>query len=330
MATFYENFNDVGVLLLPNPNEDTGKYRQVHDNTTEGLHDILEEIKTVRKFTAAQDAVEAELGKFLDKEKPDSDTDDEALHNRGEIPCKICQSNEKENEQLLCDGCNSPFHYYCAGLDEMPPTTVDSPKWYCPDCTKAREKAAPEIGRSPDLNNSNFIIPHGTIEPQAVNTVCEELKPGEIKHLSSVDDGGIRRAVVYLQSAKHGNSWVYLTVFFGEGRSDGISRYGKFLPYHNRYGKSQSAIAPIGEKGYVTWNKRPYVGIITEINPHEKDGLTYRVNFKDGTYMICSAEHFIKPVQGITALHAHQISSDYKILNEIRLVCAAREKKFTC
>ncbi|XP_025424054.1 E3 ubiquitin-protein ligase UHRF1-like [Sipha flava] len=49
-----------------------------------------------------------------------------------ECGCTICGGKDRENEQLLCDECDNPFHISC-----LNPPLKEVPKdddWYCPSC----------------------------------------------------------------------------------------------------------------------------------------------------------------------------------------------------
>ncbi|CAI7633241.1 unnamed protein product [Penicillium glandicola] len=60
-------------------------------------------------------------------------------------PCTICGQADNEDVLLLCDGCDSPSHLYCLGLDEIP-----SGSWYCQQCEELRARGpAPEVSARP-------------------------------------------------------------------------------------------------------------------------------------------------------------------------------------
>lgn len=44
-------------------------------------------------------------------------------------PCPICNSAEREDVLLLCDGCPAAYHTHCIGLDHVP-----EGDWYCMEC----------------------------------------------------------------------------------------------------------------------------------------------------------------------------------------------------
>ncbi|KAK9457034.1 hypothetical protein V1511DRAFT_243879 [Dipodascopsis uninucleata] len=46
-----------------------------------------------------------------------------------ETPCLICDFGGREDELLLCDACDAPYHASCLGFDGVP---IED--WYCPCC----------------------------------------------------------------------------------------------------------------------------------------------------------------------------------------------------
>lgn len=40
-----------------------------------------------------------------------------------EYHCQICNSGEREDVLLLCDGCDDAYHTYCIGLQAIPEGT---------------------------------------------------------------------------------------------------------------------------------------------------------------------------------------------------------------
>lgn len=50
-------------------------------------------------------------------------------------PCQVCEEFGDEAELLLCDGCNSSCHVFCAGLDGIP-----HGPWFCYDCAGITER----------------------------------------------------------------------------------------------------------------------------------------------------------------------------------------------
>ncbi|KAK4218105.1 39S mitochondrial ribosomal protein L46-domain-containing protein [Rhypophila decipiens] len=49
-----------------------------------------------------------------------------------QIPCPICDRADNEEILLLCDGCDTPYHTHCIGLDDVP-----EGHWYCMECVDA-------------------------------------------------------------------------------------------------------------------------------------------------------------------------------------------------
>lgn len=48
-------------------------------------------------------------------------------------PCPICGEEDNEDQLLLCDGCDSAYHTYCLGLDDVPHGA-----WFCDVCSTQR------------------------------------------------------------------------------------------------------------------------------------------------------------------------------------------------
>lgn len=51
-------------------------------------------------------------------------------------PCPVCNSSDREDVLLLCDGCDAAYHTYCIGLDDIP-----SGGWYCMECADTLERS---------------------------------------------------------------------------------------------------------------------------------------------------------------------------------------------
>jgi len=49
-----------------------------------------------------------------------------------QIPCPVCNLADQEEILLLCDGCDTPYHTHCVGLDSVP-----SGSWFCMECVDA-------------------------------------------------------------------------------------------------------------------------------------------------------------------------------------------------
>ena len=53
--------------------------------------------------------------------------------------CVGCGSGEAEDALLICDSCDAMWHIFCL---EPPLRAVPEGDWYCPSCTRTRERAA--------------------------------------------------------------------------------------------------------------------------------------------------------------------------------------------
>ncbi|KAK3313520.1 hypothetical protein B0H66DRAFT_536784 [Apodospora peruviana] len=49
-----------------------------------------------------------------------------------QTPCPVCRRSDNEDILLLCDGCDTPYHTHCIGLDEVP-----EGNWFCMECVDA-------------------------------------------------------------------------------------------------------------------------------------------------------------------------------------------------
>ncbi|KAK9473906.1 uncharacterized protein V1510DRAFT_391157 [Dipodascopsis tothii] len=58
-----------------------------------------------------------------------------------ETPCLVCDFGGREDELLLCDSCDAPYHASCLGMDGVP-----AEAWYCPSCVD-NHAVTPEIMR---------------------------------------------------------------------------------------------------------------------------------------------------------------------------------------
>jgi len=54
-----------------------------------------------------------------------------AVSNTYATVCKVCHSHHKEEDILLCDGCNAPYHYQCL---QPPLRGVPVEEWFCDAC----------------------------------------------------------------------------------------------------------------------------------------------------------------------------------------------------
>ncbi|KAK0623183.1 hypothetical protein B0T14DRAFT_536132 [Immersiella caudata] len=57
------------------------------------------------------------------------------------IPCPVCNRADQEEILLLCDGCDTPYHTHCIGLDSVP-----LGPWFCMECVDALGIENPDPG----------------------------------------------------------------------------------------------------------------------------------------------------------------------------------------
>ncbi|KAF3770150.1 hypothetical protein M406DRAFT_245288 [Cryphonectria parasitica EP155] len=55
-------------------------------------------------------------------------------------PCPVCNTADHEDVLLLCDGCNTPYHTHCIGLDDVPDGA-----WFCMECADQNEITVQEF-----------------------------------------------------------------------------------------------------------------------------------------------------------------------------------------
>lgn len=55
-------------------------------------------------------------------------------------PCPVCNTADHEDVLLLCDGCDTPYHTHCIGLDEIPEGA-----WFCMECADRNGIAVQQI-----------------------------------------------------------------------------------------------------------------------------------------------------------------------------------------
>ncbi|PHH63961.1 hypothetical protein CDD81_5180 [Ophiocordyceps australis] len=60
---------------------------------------------------------------------------------RNSLPCPICNSSEREDVLLLCDGCDAAYHTYCLGFHDIP-----NGDWYCMECADRFNASDDSIG----------------------------------------------------------------------------------------------------------------------------------------------------------------------------------------
>ncbi|EGR52231.1 uncharacterized protein TRIREDRAFT_43817 [Trichoderma reesei QM6a] len=63
-------------------------------------------------------------------------------------PCPICNSAEREDILLLCDGCDAAYHTHCIGLDYIP-----EGDWFCMECAHLNQpnEEQPESGAASEI-----------------------------------------------------------------------------------------------------------------------------------------------------------------------------------
>lgn len=57
--------------------------------------------------------------------------------------CEVCESCDREDRMLLCDGCDSGYHLECLDppIDEVPLEE----HWYCPECSRNTQNDAEDV-----------------------------------------------------------------------------------------------------------------------------------------------------------------------------------------
>ncbi|KAL9630723.1 MAG: hypothetical protein Q9164_006278 [Protoblastenia rupestris] len=67
-------------------------------------------------------------------------------------PCPVCRDDDNEDVLLACDGCDSYYHTYCVGLDEVPVG-----HWFCETCDTQRaiESVCPTSAERPPQRSHN-------------------------------------------------------------------------------------------------------------------------------------------------------------------------------
>lgn len=80
-------------------------------------------------------------------------------------PCPICGTQDDEDQLLLCDSCDAPYHTYCVNLDNVP-----EGHWFCMECDpheggNIQAAAAAES----EIHDESTILPH-RLRPAAVPT----------------------------------------------------------------------------------------------------------------------------------------------------------------
>ncbi|KAK0646233.1 hypothetical protein B0T16DRAFT_390704 [Cercophora newfieldiana] len=63
---------------------------------------------------------------------PQAWIDENPEEEEAQIPCPVCNRADREEILLLCDGCDTPYHTHCIGLDSVP-----FGPWFCMECVDA-------------------------------------------------------------------------------------------------------------------------------------------------------------------------------------------------
>ncbi|KAK4455929.1 hypothetical protein QBC34DRAFT_4178 [Podospora aff. communis PSN243] len=67
--------------------------------------------------------------------------DENPEEEEAQIPCPVCNRADQEEVLLLCDGCDTPYHTHCIGLDSVP-----LGPWFCMECVDALGIENPDSG----------------------------------------------------------------------------------------------------------------------------------------------------------------------------------------
>jgi hypothetical protein len=83
-----------------------------------------------------------------------------------ELPCKVCADMDDWDRMLLCSKCNSGYHTFCVGLNQIP-----KGNWYCPPC---QQKGKYKAISSPDLKSPHSPLPDDSHEEEDNWTTDED------------------------------------------------------------------------------------------------------------------------------------------------------------
>eukprot|EP01114_Cavostelium_apophysatum_P017060 TRINITY_DN4978_c0_g1_i1.p1 TRINITY_DN4978_c0_g1~~TRINITY_DN4978_c0_g1_i1.p1 ORF type:complete len:1011 (-),score=253.35 TRINITY_DN4978_c0_g1_i1:10-3042(-) len=154
----------------PNEEETGGRGKrkrtknQLYSND-EFITDRRAQPQSEQKESAPEDATPSKRSRRSDRENAeekvppqvenDNDTQDAAEDGKqeqsiegtvkDEDPCKVCGRDDNDDQMLLCDACDSPYHTFC-----LKPKLKKIPRgnWYCPKCV-AETKSRREKERAP-------------------------------------------------------------------------------------------------------------------------------------------------------------------------------------
>ena len=85
-------------------------------------------VRTGKLLSTRQVEDKKQVAEFDFQAWTEENPDQEEFH----IPCPVCRRADNEEILLLCDGCDTPYHTHCIGLDDIP-----EGHWYCMECVDA-------------------------------------------------------------------------------------------------------------------------------------------------------------------------------------------------
>jgi hypothetical protein len=94
-----------------------------------------------------------ELEKNESEEKNESDEEEEE-EEEDHGPCVVCGIKDQEENEMLCDGCDRPFHNSCVGItdDELELMIEAEEDWFCEECVASGKN---KDGNTKDLQQEN-------------------------------------------------------------------------------------------------------------------------------------------------------------------------------
>ncbi|CAK7265491.1 hypothetical protein SEPCBS57363_001610 [Sporothrix epigloea] len=78
--------------------------------------------------------------------------DAEVLDDEISTPCPVCNLADHEEVLLLCDGCDTPYHTHCIGLEGVPEGA-----WFCMECVDSLGDAIPAPMHQPSLSGNSSV-----------------------------------------------------------------------------------------------------------------------------------------------------------------------------
>ena len=93
-----------------------------------------------------------ELENNESEEKNESEEEEEEEEDHG--PCVVCGIKDQEENEMLCDGCDRPFHNSCVGItdDELELMIEAEEDWFCEECVASGKN---KDGNTKDLQQEN-------------------------------------------------------------------------------------------------------------------------------------------------------------------------------